>query len=122
MKRDWDTVRELLLSIEQTGPGEEVESETYGDRRAEISYHLVLLHEAGLIDAIVDPTLEDPIPAVSVLRLTWDGHEFLDAIRADTVWQRLKGSIARSGVALTFETVKALAIDFTKEQVKSHGL
>jgi hypothetical protein len=52
MKRDWDTVRELLTKIEECSqPGEITRLSSFpAERAAEISYHIELLLEAGLVD------------------------------------------------------------------------
>ncbi len=42
-------------------------------------------------------------------RLTWTGHEFLDATRSDTVWNKTKETFTTKGLDMTFETIKAVA-------------
>jgi hypothetical protein len=46
--------------------------------------------------------------------LTWDGHEFLDAIRNDTVWNKTKRVIADKGGSIPFDVLKDLALKFTR--------
>jgi hypothetical protein len=89
-----DLVRTLLLGMEdpqfdgvrQIHPdphhGELGVTEENHDR---IGYHLILLIEAGLIDG--QPGSHG-MPTVS--RLTWEGHEFLDAVRDESVWKKTK--------------------------------
>ena len=50
-----------------------------------------LLYQAGLIDAENDSGADDFewIP----ISLTWQGHEFLDVARNDTVWKKLTGKL-----------------------------
>ena len=40
--------------------------------------------------------------------LTWNGHEFLDKIRADITWNKIKNYSKEKGVALSFSVVTAL--------------
>lgn len=87
MKRDMDLARAILLEIEKaplapkglriTVPGRS-EEETY--------YHLLLLEEAGLIHAIPVASFGDKV--ILPMRLTWEGHEFLDNAKDDTRWAK----------------------------------
>jgi hypothetical protein len=89
MKRDMELCRELLLKVEELpfdGRFHDVAVEGRSDE--EITYHIMLLDEAGLIEA------EDLSTLSSICwkpkRLTYSGHEFLDGARSDTVWQKAK--------------------------------
>jgi hypothetical protein len=42
--------------------------------------------------------------------LTWDGHEFLSAVRNDTVWKKTLGVIKEHGGGLPFDVLKTVAI------------
>ena len=46
--------------------------------------------------------------------LTWQGHEFIDAIKNETVWNKVKGEAGKRGVDLSFETIKAIATGVVK--------
>jgi hypothetical protein len=81
------------------------------DREAEISYHMSLLIEAGLVKGKIVEMLNEPINDFHAQRLTWDGHEFLDSIRSDTVWARTKKAFLDKGVEMSFDLVKAFAKD-----------
>src|ERR1051325_6057677 len=87
MKRDMELVRLLLLRTESGGQYV-TEAEQYDvPTRA---YHVLIMREAGLIDAIVQND-SNGLPASAVIkRLTWRGHEFLDAARSDAVWQKAR--------------------------------
>lgn len=41
--------------------------------------------------------------------MTWDGHEFLDKIREDTVWNKTKDLIKEKGLPMALEVVKNVA-------------
>lgn len=49
-----------------------------------------------------------------VRRLTWPGHEFLDAARNETLWTRTKGNLSNAGVSATFDLLKTLLVEGTK--------
>ena len=90
MKRDMDLIREVLLEVEKVEGWDDWKQIEFKDRDPEeISYHVMLLAEAGLIEAkkICDGGAWLP------MRLTWEGHEFLDAARNDTVWKKTKDII-----------------------------
>lgn len=116
MKRDMDLCRKILLDLEATpfGPGLlEVKLDDYDD--VEISYHIKLLAEAGLVDA-------EDLSKPSRLRwrvrsLTWAGHDFLEASRNDTNWNTAKGIMKEKGVGLIFDVLKQLLVEITKGQV-----
>jgi len=110
MTRDNDLVREILQRIEASQ-----ESPLTIDRlgitshdRVAIGYHLQLLEEAGYVVANFAYG-DDAVQEAVVDRLTWAGHEFLDAIRSDTVWAKTKSTIAATVGTASLEVVKAAA-------------
>lgn len=111
MKRNWETIRELLTKVEEcTLPTEMVRLGSFPpERAAEVSYHMALLIEAGLVNGQVSQTIGPEINDFFGQRLTWEGHEFLDAIRSNTVWQKTKKTFVEQGVSMTFDLVKAVA-------------
>ncbi len=46
--------------------------------------------------------------------LTWNGHEFLDAVRDEKIWNKTKNIFIEKGSTMTFELLKAVAISYTK--------
>jgi Hypothetical protein (DUF2513) len=121
MKRDWDTIRELLTKLEEcTLPTDMLQLSTFpADRAAEISYHMELLIEAGLVDGKILRILGGGPYDFFANRLTWNGHEFLDAIRSDTIWQKTKKVFVSKGVSMTFDLVKSVASDVATGVLKS---
>lgn len=55
--------------------------------------------------------------AATISSLTWNGHEFLDNVRNDTVWAKLKRAVAEKGGAVSFDVLKALALSYAKAHV-----
>jgi hypothetical protein len=116
MKRDWDTIREILLRLDAAAPGEVLFPE---DRAEEAAYHVDLLIEAGLVTG---PSAGVPGPGtrpLAAMRLTWQGHEFLDTVRSDMVWQRTKRSFAASGLAMTTDLIRSVAANIAASMLKS---
>lgn len=108
MKRNWDTIRELLAKVEEcTLPTEMVRLGDFPEERAaEISYHMALLIDAGLVRGQMVRTIGPEVKDFIADKLTWRGHEFLDSIRSDTVWQKTKKLFAEQGVSMTFDLIK----------------
>lgn len=109
MKRNWDTIRTILMAIEAL-PTED--SEFYSNSLVEAdpeatAYHMRLLLEAKLIIGGCCDAIGPPFCHAS--RLTWAGHEFLDAIKNESVWQKLKASARSKGIELSFTVIKDLA-------------
>lgn len=121
MKRDWDTIRKILTTLEDsTSTNSTLQlSDFPSDEEEKISYHAELLLEADLIDGEMTRTIGRGTNNFYITRLTWNGHEFLDAINNDTVWEKTKKSFATSGISMTFELVKSIATDTATSIVKS---
>ncbi|MEQ1627096.1 MAG: DUF2513 domain-containing protein [Nitrospira sp.] len=108
MQRDWDVVRKILLKLEAVGDTtSEVQSDDVnGCDPEKVSYHMRLLDEAGLIRAKCRQHV--PLNCVA-LSLTWRGHEFLDQIRQDTVWNKIKDAAREKGLSLSLDVISGLA-------------
>jgi hypothetical protein len=70
------------------------------------------MQEAGLVDAHVMRADGVPPYAARVFRLTWQGHDFLEATRNDTIWVKTKNFIMEKGGGASFEIVKAVALKY----------
>jgi hypothetical protein len=116
MKRDMDLIREILLAVEAS-PDQMTASlpdfEGYTD--SEINYHLVLLHEAGLIIALIHES-DDQYFAEPV-RLTWEGHEFLEAIKDKSKWNETKKIVLEKSGGLVYEVIRFFAVESMKKQL-----
>ena len=84
----------------------------------EYSYHVEILIGAGLVHGQMAKTLGPGPYNFIAQRLTWDGHEFVNAIRNDTVWSRTKESFKESGISMTFDLVRRAATDIASSYLK----
>ncbi len=93
MKRDVDLIRQILLIIEEADDGATkwVDLEIPDRDKVDVAYHVMLLSQAGLIVAI-NLSSKDGVDW-RPRRLTWEGHEFLDAARDEAIWQQAKAKI-----------------------------
>jgi hypothetical protein len=116
MKRDMDLVRQILFVLEERQPDQnDVDIEIEGYSTSEIDYHLLLLIDANLIKAIYQQNLGDDF-IWQDLRLTWAGHEFLDAARDNKRWEKAKGAMAQVG-GFVFDVGKQLLVQYLKQEL-----
>lgn len=112
MKLDKDLVRDILLAIEASDavPMGWITLELPERSKEEMSYHVMLLDEAGLIEGQDLSTKGDF--EWQPTRLTYKGHEFLETIRDGEVWNRTKAGAEKAGNA---------GIGFLLELSKAYG-
>ncbi|MGO5139788.1 DUF2513 domain-containing protein [Streptococcus alactolyticus] len=110
MKRDMDLCRLILFKIE-----DEFKSIALLNLQIEgydmevIAYHCDLLFEAGLIKSYNPTFADDSLYAFSVGPLTWEGHNFLDKVREDTLWNKTKKVAKEEALPLTLDVIKTIA-------------
>ena len=118
MKRDMELVRQILFEVEKKeDPIEPLDPKIDGKSELEISYHVMLASDAGLIKAL-DRT------AIGVFRwsasfLTWDGHEFLDAARDEALWKEAKSMAENAAEAVAFDVLKKTLLELSEQRIKS---
>lgn len=115
MKRDMDLVRAILLAVEAHERGfapSDLRIEGY--THEQIAYHAFIMDEAGLVAASDDINRGSRSPEATVRRLTWKGHEFLDAARPPDRWEKAKAALAKVGGA-SFQILVAVLGDLAKK-------
>lgn len=105
MKRDMELVRKLLLLIEENDDSKELEIPNDWNREL-VAYHLKILDQAGYV--INNTKWADNKPLWIYASLTWDGHEYIDSIKNDKVWSKLKEGIKNKGLELGSVPVEVL--------------
>lgn len=108
MKRDPEIIREVLLATEAyEKPTGWIKLDLPGRDADDVSYHVKLLSEAGYLHAqnLTTHTSFCWMPK----GLTWKGHEFLDAIRNDNVWQKTKETVKDKLSTLPLDLLKDVA-------------
>ncbi|UXL41077.1 DUF2513 domain-containing protein (plasmid) [Pseudomonas fragi] len=122
MKLDKDLVREILLAVEasKNDPKEGIDLVLKDRSPREISYHVLLLTEAGFVLSRDAAYLADAVSIWQPTRLTYKGHEFLDTVRNGEVWRRTKAGAEKAGVAglgVLLELGKAYGKEVLKERL-----
>jgi hypothetical protein len=121
MKRDMDLVRELLLKIsdapEHPNFADIIPGHKEGTPEYELAaYHMhMLTEEAGLVHGI-DVCSQDGDDWLE-LRLTWQGNNFLENIRDQTVWEKTKAGAQKLGGA-SWDVIVELAKSYVKAEAK----
>jgi hypothetical protein len=115
MVRDMDLVRHILLEVERADPGRHgwPKIDLAGYRPEVVGAHIGLLGQAGLLEVADARTQQSPNSWIPK-RLTWAGHDFLDAIRNETVMAGVKAKAKEFGGSLPFEVMKELAMSIAK--------
>lgn len=110
MKRDWECIREILRLLEAMPdttstlhPGK-----VDGWSQEEVSYNLYLLEQAGLVEAICRSSSNAPMFCMGRL-LTWQGHELLDKLNSQTLWNTIRAYARDKSVELSFEAITIMA-------------
>lgn len=116
MRRDVDLARTMLFAIEKdkraTGHGFMCLN-IDGYSKEEASYHVNLLYEARLIDAIDLSSLTSY--RWEPRKLTWQGHEFLDSARNDNLWGKAKEKLEKTE-NFSFQVLQNLLISLVAQQ------
>ena len=120
MKRDMDLVRTILFALADSDePLWSTDLVTDEYSRDIIGYHFLILDEAGLIVANVKATDDDPYYIAVASRLTWEGNDFLDAVRDESIWKRVRSTIGKITGGASFEVFKTVASSLALDAIKA---
>lgn len=120
MHRDMGLIREILRKIEENEYCSNIPVQIEGCSDDEINYHIKLLIEAGMIEGTVCRTLSPGVPSSIIIGLTWSGHEFLDASRNDTLWEKTKSLIVEKAGTTSFSVLTAVLAEIAKRAIIGH--
>jgi Hypothetical protein (DUF2513) len=117
MKRDMELIRELMLAIESRDGSNDSYLEIDGYDRSQIDYHLGLLLEANLIIPENTRNFGSRSPIPMIKRLSWEGHEFLDNARNESVWKAAMKTIGDKGGSTAFGVLTQLLASAARHQL-----
>ena len=121
MKLDYDLLRTVLQHIEDVTDGQErhtISRETYVDCAIQcesfdvLAYHFDILWRNGFVEGeVLRPPLGGHRLATNIdyFNLTFAGHELLDSMRNQTIWNNIKSRAQEFGVE-GLKQIPALAI------------
>jgi hypothetical protein len=116
MKRDMELVRSILLKIEES-PYEDKVIRNFGlegQSAEKVNYHLGIMREAGLI-VCMEVKSDQTGSMFWPRKLTWEGHEFLDAARNETIWKRAWDQVKSKGGTVGLDVMKQLLVVEAKQ-------
>lgn len=120
MQRDMELGRKILLALESKDDfSTHICPEIGGSTGLQVSYHIKLLSEAGLVSAKNWST--DDGDEWGASSLTTYGHDFLDSARNDGVWAKAKELVLSKGGVLTFEVLRLALAETLKTQLLGSG-
>ena len=101
MKRDMELVRLILLKIEEEYSSTAISNLNISGYDMEtVAYHCKILNEAGLISDYGARYADNSLRSFGVGSLTWEGNDFLDKIRDNSQWKKVKDVIVQKGLPL----------------------
>ena len=105
-----DLIRLILLQIEK-----EYKSTALYDIKIDgydmetVAYHCKILYEAKLISAYKGMYADNALQDFAVGSLTWEGHDYLDKVRDNSRWGKIKKMLKEKALPPTIEVIKMLA-------------
>lgn len=120
MKRDMELIRKILFAIEEKYVDVAIyDLEIDGYDLKTVAYHCSILKDAGLISDYGASYGGDELLDFGVGAITWEGHDFLDKIRNDTIWNKTKETIKSKGLPMLLDVVKSISSAIISGMVNS---
>jgi Hypothetical protein (DUF2513) len=114
MKRDLELVRLLMLEIESKDDRfDHTKLAIDGYDLSQIDYHLQLLIEAQFVIGRVIKNFGGSI--IKVEKLSWEGCNFLDDARNESVWKKTMATVKEKGGSVSFAVLTQLLISAAKQ-------
>jgi hypothetical protein len=121
MRENVELSRKILFEVEQSEPNENLrievpdlspnagrELQIEGVSPEEILYHVMILHQNGLIEGRNMDTMGTS--GWALINLTAAGRQFLEAVRNDTTWNKVKEAILDAAQILSTATIRAAVL------------
>jgi predicted transcriptional regulator len=109
MTRDWEIIRAILVRLEESAtPNSVVRMKDFdGIEEQSVAYNMRLLQDADCIEANIHETStgDNLIGAAIARRLTPKGHDLLDSIRNESVWNQIKEKFQSRGLDMSIDMV-----------------
>lgn len=123
MKRNMDLLRLILLKLEAIDENEKQgiwhltgnDLPIEGFSWEQVRYHYDLSVEAGLVDQGGRGVMN----GIMFRRLTWAGHDFVDAVRDDDIWRKTRQGASAAG-GFSVDLLKDLAKGFIRKKISEH--
>ena len=108
MKRDLSLVRKILLRCEEAPANHWLEPQHFdlGVSAHELGEHVDLMIGNDLLDGEMQGTHDDQT-FFFIKKITWPGHDFLEASRDIKIWTKFLEMAKDRGLSLTFDLTLA---------------
>lgn len=109
MTRDDEYLRKILFEMEEDGNPFSMSVLTFSPSEEEAKhwYHVRQLIDYGYATQVGRDSV----------RLTAQGHDYLNAIRDEGIWQRTKATVAETGGNATLDIMKQIAVAYLKKKI-----
>lgn len=115
MKRDIDLIRKIMIETENSNSlSRSFNLSIEGYSEQQLYYHVKLLYQAGYLEA--EHTSCRAFEEWKPVSLTWEGHEFPDAARDNTIWNKTKAKVGEKLPSITFDVLKSMLTLTIKQQ------
>lgn len=105
-----ELIRKILFKIESFPSDRKPEFiEIKGYNNDKVMYNISTLYEGGFIRVIDVSDINNIIPKYKPISLTWEGHELLDEMRSDKIWNKTK-EILKNGLNAVGITILKLTL------------
>ncbi len=120
MKLDYDLMRSILLTVEDKEshpPGMRIRDISRILERPlnEVLYHLDLLCEKELLKVTDYSSIYEKDYRID--RLTFSGHEYLNNIRDNTIWEKAKDQLSKVASSASIEILGQIASSILKKSL-----
>ena len=109
MKRDLDLVRQLMLQIESLPPIPPVQYRAGEVEDPVLLKHLEMLIASGLVAGKISQSHGTRGDVISITGLTWEGHEWVEMVRSQALWNEIKSRLLERAGVMTYELTKLVA-------------
>ena len=129
MKRDFDIIRDILLYVESLHEeSEQIKGKSYDIKDEndiklyKLLVHYDMLQDAGYIKGVyLQKNHKGELTGAddSIAELTMKGHDFLDSIRHDNNWTKIKEVITKAGGCVTMSLLQTIATNILSGHIMS---
>lgn len=115
-----DLVRDILMAVEESDVPVQLPAlvtEAWG--MDAVGWHVEMLAAHGLVSADVRHGGSGHVIIGEVGPLTWEGCDYLDAIRSDTVWTKARRAIGESVGDAPLSVVKSVCVALATSLAKA---